>query len=575
MRMSDYFIPTLKENPAEAELVSHRYMLRAGLIRRLSKGIYTWLPLGLRVIRRIEQIVREEIIATGALEILMPMVQPSELWQKTGRWQQYGAELLRFEDRHQHAHCLGPTHEEVVTELARQTLSSYKQLPLTLFQIQTKFRDEIRPRFGVMRAREFIMKDAYSFHQDEASLNVSYNAMQQAYTRILQRLGLDFRVVLADTGSIGGASSHEFHVLADSGEDTVVFSNQSDYAANLEKASSLAPAATQVAAVDVPVRQEVSTPNVRSIDDLCKSLGCDASSTLKAVVVRGSETPWVVLLLRGNDELNVLKAQQLPAVASPLQLADPAALAVDVGCQAGSFGPGLALKDGTVLPVFADHYVAALSDFVCGANRDATHWQHMQWGRDAELPTLVDLRLVQSGDPSPDGNGQLEFKRGIEVGHIFKLQDKYTQELQATVLNEAGKAQSLLSGCYGMGISRLVAAAIEQRHDDAGIIWPETMAPFQVHLIPLMAHKSTAVQQTAERMYAELQAAGIEVLWEDTKQRPGVMLAQADLLGLPHRLVISERNLEQANIEYKARAGKEAETWPLDDYLQRLQQSLS
>ena len=566
MRMSQYFLPLLKETPAEAELVSHRYMLRAGLIRRLSKGVYTWLPLGLRVLRRVEAIVRQEMQETGAQELLMPMVQPATLWEESGRWQQYGAELLRLEDRHLHAHCLGPTHEEVITDLIRHTVSSYKQLPLTLFQIQTKFRDEIRPRFGVMRSREFMMKDAYSFHTTTDSLDETYTAMRAAYERIFQRLGLNYRVVLADSGSIGGEFSHEFHVLADSGEDTIVFSDGSDYAANLEKANSLQPVASEPASqLTIAAHETVKTPNIRTIEELCKFMSCTPAQTVKTILVRGTEVPWVALLLRGDDELNPLKAEKIPEVAAPLQLAGAASIAHDLPCEAGFFGPGLSI------PTYMDHAVAALPSFICGANRNHEHVKNVVWGRDLEPPPVADLRLVQAGDLSPDGAGKLHFKRGIEVGHIFKLGTKYSDMLSAKVLNEAGQGVSLNMGCYGIGISRIVAAAIEQQHDTRGIIWPANMAPFQVHLLPLMAHKSHRVSELAQQVYKQLQDQGIEVLWEDTKLRPGVMLAQADLLGIPHRLVISERGLDQQTVEYKARSADEAEIWPLSEWQARLQ----
>lgn len=566
MRMSQYFLPLLKETPAEAELVSHRYMLRAGLIRRLSKGVYTWLPLGLRVLRRVEAIVRQEMQEAGAQELLMPMVQPATLWEESGRWQQYGAELLRLEDRHLHAHCLGPTHEEVITDLVRHTVSSYKQLPLTLFQIQTKFRDEIRPRFGVMRSREFMMKDAYSFHTTADSLDETYAAMRAAYERIFQRLGLDYRVVLADSGSIGGEFSHEFHVLADSGEDTIVFSDGSDYAANLEKANSLQPVASESASqLTIAAQETVKTPNIRTIEELCQFMSCTPAQTVKTILVRGTEVPWVALLLRGDDELNPLKAEKLPGVAAPLQLAGTASIAHDLPCEAGFFGPGLSI------PTYMDHAVAALPSFICGANRNHEHLKNVVWGRDLEPPPVADLRLVQAGDLSPDGAGKLHFKRGIEVGHIFKLGTKYSDMLSAKVLNEAGQGVSLNMGCYGIGISRIVAAAIEQQHDTRGIIWPANMAPFQVHLLPLMAHKSHRVSELAQQVYQQLQDQGVEVLWEDTKLRPGVMLAQADLLGIPHRLVISERGLDQQTVEYKARSADEAEIWPLSELQARLQ----
>lgn len=572
MRMSDYFIPTLKERPADAELVSHRYMLRAGLIRRLTKGVYSWLPLGLRVLRRVEAIVREEMQAIGALEMLMPMVQPAELWQETGRWELYGAELLRFEDRHQHASCLGPTHEEVITALVRDTVNSYKQLPLTLFQIQTKFRDEIRPRFGVMRAREFVMKDAYSFHLSEDSLTNTYDAMRDAYRRIFERLGLNYRVVLADSGAIGGALSHEFHVLADSGEDTIVFSDASDYAANLEKACSKPIEAEVVAELGPKLALQVET--VSSITALAEELDCQAHEIVQTLLVRGAKTPWVALLLCGDDTLNPLKAEQLEAVATPLQMATADELAECFALSSHELGPGLQTLDGEEVPMLLDHAVAALPHFSCGGNQRHLQYKNAQWGRDYKLAKVVDLRLVKVGDPSPDGAGSLQFTRGIEIGHIFQLQAKYTAPMQAKVLNAEGKGCEILAGCYGIGVSRIVAAAIEQQHDDKGIIWPSAMAPFSVHLLPLMAHKSYRVQQLAEQIYHDLQAAGIDVLWEDQKLRPGVMLAQADLLGIPHRLVLSERGLDQQSLEYKSRTAAAAEHWPIEGYLSELQSRL-
>ncbi len=549
MRASQLLIATLKQTPADAEVVSHQLMLRAGLIRRLASGLYTWLPLGLRVLRKVERIVREEMDRAGAQEVLMPVVQPAELWQESGRWVQYGPELLRIADRHERPFCLGPTHEEVITDLARNELRSYRQLPVNFYQIQTKFRDEIRPRFGVMRAREFVMKDAYSFHLDAESLDETYRAMHRAYCRIFDRIGLLYRPVLADTGSIGGSESHEFHVLADAGEDAIACSDASDYAANVEKAEALAPVANRAA----PAGQlaEVATPGRHTIADVAAFLGVAPACLAKTLIVAGTQTPLVALVLRGDHQLNAIKAEAHPLVAAPLRMADDAEIAAALGCRPGSLGP---VRIG--IPVLADRSVAVLADFVCGANRDGFHLRGVNWERDCGYDEVCDLRNVVDGDPSPDGHGTLAVRRGIEVGHIFKLGQKYSAALGARVLDETGNERTLTMGCYGIGVSRIVAAAIEQNHDAAGIVWPQAIAPFTVALVPLNAQKSAAVRETAERLYAELTAAGIDVLLDDREERPGVKFADMELIGIPHQVVIGERSLATGMVEYRPRAGE-------------------
>ncbi len=566
MRTSQFPLNTLKETPAEAEVASHRLMLRAGLIRRLAAGLYTWLPLGLRVLRRVERIVREEMDRSGALEVSMPVVQPAELWQESGRWDQYGPELLRFEDRHGRGFCLGPTHEEIITDLARNELRSYKQLPVNFYQIQTKFRDEIRPRFGVMRAREFLMKDAYSFHLDEASLQQTYDLMHATYSRIFTRCGLEFRAVAADTGAIGGNTSHEFHVLADSGEDAIAFSDQSDYAANVELAEALPPSGERPAPGEE--RHLVETPGAHSIQDLVEAFGVPVERTLKTLVVAASEAAGgglVALLLRGDHELNAVKAEKLPQVARPLRFASEAEIRAAIGAGPGSLGP-LDLP----IPAIADRAVTVMADFTCGANRDGHHWFGVNWGRDLALPESADLRNVREGDPSPDGRGRLHILRGIEVGHIFQLGRKYSEAMKATVLDESGRARVLTMGCYGIGVSRVVAAAIEQHHDDRGICWPLPLAPFQVALVPMKLHKSYRVREATERLYAELGAAGIEVLLDDRDARPGVMFADMELIGIPHRLVVGEKALDRGEVEYRARTGTENRYLPLEGLVDRL-----
>ncbi len=568
MRSSQLLLATLKETPADAEVVSHRLMLRAGMIRRLAAGLYTWLPLGLRVLRKIEAVIREEMDRAGAQELLMPAVQPAELWQESGRWDQYGPELLRLSDRHGREFCFGPTHEEVITDLVRREIRSYRQLPTNFYQIQTKFRDEIRPRFGVMRAREFIMKDAYSFHLDEACLQATYKAMHDAYCRIFSRLGLDFRAVEADTGAIGGRLSHEFHVLADAGEDAIAFSTESDYAANVELVPAPPPATPRPDARESLER--VPTPGRHSIEEVSRHLGVPAERCVKTLLVAGRENPVVALVLRGDHELNAVKAARLPQVAVPLRFAGPEEIQAAAGCQAGSLGPV-----GLDVPVIADHAAAALADFVCGANEDGWHYRGVNWGRDLPEPQTADLRNVVSGDPSPDGRGTLVIRRGIEVGHIFQLGDKYSRAMNATCLDEQGRAVTLVMGCYGIGVSRIAAAAIEQHHDERGILWPEAIAPFQVALLPLNMHKSRRLRQAAEDLYQTLQAAGFEVLFDDRKERPGVMFAETDLIGIPHRLVLGERGLDADTVEYKHRREAEPRDIPLADVTEFLKARLT
>ncbi|MGD9660782.1 MAG: proline--tRNA ligase [Porticoccaceae bacterium] len=562
MRASRYLISTQKESPAEAEIISHKLMLRAGMIRKLASGLYTWMPLGLRVLRKVEKIVREEMDKSGAQEVLMPVVQPADLWVESGRWEQYGPELLRISDRHQREFCLGPTHEEVITDLIRNEVRSYKQLPANFYQIQTKFRDEIRPRFGIMRAREFLMKDAYSFHTSQQSLQESYDLMHRTYCNIFTRLGLNFRPVLADTGSIGGNFSHEFHVLADSGEDAIAFSTGSDYAANIEKAEALPPSNKIAAATQALT--EVSTPGAHSIDDVCKLLGVTPQQTLKTLIVKGDEeNALIALMVRGDHELNDIKAEKLEGVFSPLTFASDAEIKAATGCTIGSLGP---VK--LPIPAIVDRSAAALADFVCGANKEGFHLAGVNWGRDCELPRVEDIRNVIAGDPSPDGNGQLEICRGIEVGHIFQLGTKYSEALGAKVLNEEGKEQTMLMGCYGIGVSRVVAAAIEQSNDANGIIWPDSIAPFQIALVPINAHKSQQVMNYCDDLYTKLSQAGYDVLYMDQdKARLGVMLADTELIGIPHRIVVGDRGLENAVVEYKGRRDENALEVPLTQLL--------
>jgi prolyl-tRNA synthetase len=564
MRSSRFLIATLKETPADAEVISHQLMLRAGMIRKTASGLYNWLPLGLRVLRKVERIIRDEMDKSGALEVLMPLVQPAELWEESGRWQQYGPELLRISDRNERPFCLGPTHEEVITDLIRNEIKSYKQLPASFYQIQTKFRDEIRPRFGVMRSREFIMKDSYSFHLSHQSLQETYDVMHTTYCNIFTRLGLQFRPVLADTGSIGGAFSHEFHVLADSGEDDIAFSNASDYAANIEKAEALPPTAAR----PTPSQnlKEVATPGKHSIEDVCAFLNVKSDQTIKTLIVLGTvqsdkSQPLVALVLRGDHELNEIKAEKLTGVASPLTFAPEARIKAELGVGVGSIGPV-----GLKIPMIVDHAAAHLADFVCGANKDGYHLTGVNWDRDEKAPLVADIRNVVTGDQSPCGKGTLEIKRGIEVGHIFQLGTKYSEAMKARVLDESGKEQTMIMGCYGIGVTRVVASAIEQNFDENGIIWPDSIAPFHIAIVPINMAKSETVAKKANDIYAQLSAAGFDILFmDDEKARLGGMLADTDLMGIPHRIVIGERGLEAGTIEYKARRNADKQEIPVND----------
>ena len=558
MRLSQYPISTLKEVPADAEVLSHRLMLRSGMIRRLAAGLYTWLPLGLRTLKKVERVVREEMDRAGGLELLMPTIQPAELWQESGRWGKYGPELLRFKDRHEREFAYGPTHEEVITDIARRELRSYKQLPVNFYQIQLKFRDEIRPRFGVMRAREFLMKDAYSFHIDEASLAQGYRAMFDAYTRIFTRLGLKFRAVQADGGNIGGSTSQEFHVLAESGEDAIAFSDGDDYAANVETAATVAD--TSPRAAPTQALTKVSTPNARTIAALSEFLAVPAAQTVKTLLLDGSDGGVVAFVIRGDHELNAVKAQKLPGVATPLRMSSGTRVREAMGADPGSVGP-----IGFAGPLYVDHAAAHLSDFVCGANEKDVHFTGANWGRDLAEPVSVDVRNVQKGDPSPSGRGILDIARGIEVGHIFQLGQLYSAAMKATVLDEQGKAQAMHMGCYGIGVTRVVAAAIEQNHDANGIIWPDALAPFQVVLVPINYQKSETVMEAADKLYAEFNAAGIDVLLDDRDARPGVKFADAELMGIPHRIVIGERGLAAGTLEYRHRRQAESTDIPAAD----------
>jgi len=551
MRLSQYPISTLKEVPGDAEVVSHQLMLRAGLIRRLAAGLYTWLPMGLRTLKKVEQIVREEMNRAGALEMIMPTVQPAELWIESTRWAKYGPELLRFKDRHEREFCYGPTHEEVITDIARRELRSYKQLPVNFYQIQSKFRDEIRPRFGVMRAREFVMKDAYSFHTDEASLAEGYRLMYEAYTRIFTRMGLKFRAVQADGGSIGGATTQEFHVLADSGEDAIVFSDADGYASNLETAVALAPAAPRAPATQS--LSKVPTPNARSIAEVSAQLGVTPAQCVKTLLVDGADGDVVALVIRGDHELNAVKAQKLEGVASPLKMAGAERIRAAAGAEPGFIGP-IGFKGR----IYVDHAASRLADFVCGANEKDMHYRGVNWGRDLPDPPSVDIRNVQPGDPSPTGRGKLQIARGIEVGHIFQLGQLYSAAMKASVLDEQGNALTMFMGCYGIGVTRVVAAAIEQNHDANGIVWPDAIAPFQVVLVPINYQKSARVQETADALYRDFNAAGIDVLLDDRDARPGVKFADSELLGIPHRIVIGERTLSAGNLEYRHRRETES-----------------
>lgn len=550
MRASQWLLATLKETPNDAEIVSHQLMLRAGMIRKLGSGLYTWLPLGLKVLRKVEQIVREEMNRANAMEVLMPAVQPAELWQETGRWETFGGQLLTMRDSNERDYCFGPTHEEVVTDLMRNELQSYKQLPVNLYQIQTKFRDEIRPRFGVMRAREFIMKDSYSFHLSQESLQETYDAMYQAYCRIFDRLGLRYRAVEADTGAIGGSASHEFQVLADSGEDLIFYSDGSDYAANIEQATSLLPEKATTSPKEEMTL--VNTPGQKTIAEVASFLKVSNEQTVKTLIVEGKEQPLVALVLCGNDELNEVKASKHPLVKSPLSFADEQTILQTLKAPLGSLGPV-----GLNIPIIADYHALALSSFICGANQADKHYLNAAWERNAEYQDAYDLRNVKEGDTSPDGKGQLHACRGIEVGHVFQLGDKYASAMNAAVINEQGQLQTMIMGCYGLGITRVVAAAIEQHHDEHGIVWPQNLAPFHIVIVPINGHRSARVKDSAEELYQQLCKQGYEVLLDDRNERPGVLFADNDLIGIPHRLVVSERNLEQNAVEYKARNSNE------------------
>lgn len=567
MRASQILIATQKQTPSDAEVISHQLMLRAGLIRRLASGLYTWLPVGLRVLRKIEAIVRQEMNRSGAQEVLMPVVQPAELWQESTRWEQYGPELLRIADRHDRAFCLGPTHEEVITDIARNELRSYRQLPVNFYQIQTKFRDEIRPRFGVMRAREFIMKDAYSFHVDAESLDQTYQEMYRAYSRVFDRIGLDYRAVIADTGSIGGSASHEFHVLADSGEDAIAFSTASSYAANVEKAEALAPAVRETPSG--AAQSVVATPGKHTIAAVAEFLGVEPRRVVKTLVVAGTNG-LVALVVRGDHQLNAIKAQLHPLVADPLRMATDAEISAALGARPGSLGPV-----NLAIPVLVDRAAAAMADFVCGANQDDHHLLNVNWGTDCQPTEICDLRNVVDGDPSPDGAGEIVVRRGIEVGHIFKLGTKYSAAMRATVLDETGAERVMVMGCYGIGVSRIAAAAIEQNNDDRGIIFPDAIAPFTVTIVPLNYQKSVAVREAADALYASLEAAGIDTLLDDRDERPGVKFADMELLGIPHHVVIGDRSLANGLFEYKHRAGTERAEVPATGILAFLQERIS
>ncbi|SQH75921.1 prolyl-tRNA synthetase [Shewanella benthica] len=562
MRVSKYLLSTQKETPADAEVVSHQLMLRAGMVRRNASGLYSWLPTGLRVLRKVEAIVREEMNKAGAIEILMPMVQPADLWIETGRWEKFGPELLRFKDRHNRDFVLGPTHEEVITDIIRKEINSYKQLPLTLYQIQTKFRDEVRPRFGVMRSREFLMKDAYSFHLDQESMDVTYDAMFQAYNNIFERMGLSFRPVLADTGSIGGSISHEFHVLADSGEDLIAYSTESDYAANIEKAEAPMPMEPRGAATQEMTL--IDTPNAKTIAELVEQHDIAIEKTVKTLIVKGAteEVPLVAIVVRGDHELNEVKAEKIEAVLAPFEFADEADIRKAIGAGPGSIGPV-----GLNIPVYIDHSVNVMSDFGAGANQDDKHYFGINWERDLPQAEAFDLRNIIEGEPSPCGQGTIALLRGIEVGHIFQLGTNYSESMHANVLDKNGKSKTLLMGCYGVGVSRIVAAAIEQNHDDRGIIWPAAIAPFKVGILPMNMHKSHRVKDMAEKLYQDLNDAGIEVLFDDRKERPGVMFADMELVGLPHVVVIGDRNIDNGVFEYKNRRTGEKRDIPFDQLL--------
>ena len=569
MKVSQFPISTLRETPSDAEIISHQLMLKAGMIKRLSSGLYTWAPFGLKVMRKVENIIREEMNRAGAVELLMPVVQPAELWHESGRWDQFGPELLRLKDRKDADFCLGPTHEEIITDYARKEFKSYKELPVTYYQIQTKFRDEVRPRFGVMRSREFIMKDAYSFHTSQESLEQTYQIMHVAYSRIFERMGLKFRPVQADSGAIGGTGSHEFHVLADSGEDAIAFSDASDYAANVEMAEALPPKGER--ATPTEEKQNIDTPDAHTIDALSELLKRDPKESIKTLIVAGEEKGTVVtLLMQGNDQLNELKAEKLAGVASPLTYATDEQLLEAAGCNAGSIGP-VGLK--TI--IYADHATRNMSDFVCGANQDGKHFTGVNWGRDLPEAIFVDLRNVVEGDPSPDGKGTLSILRGIEVGHIFQLGTKYSEAMNATVLAENGKPEVMTMGCYGIGVTRVVAASIEQNHDENGIIWPMALAPFQLSIVPINYHKAEEVKREADALYEQLVSAGYDVLLDDRNMRPGAMFADHELLGIPHRIVISDRGLKEGLLEFKSRTDSDSSNIEKDAAMAFLTKKLS
>jgi prolyl-tRNA synthetase len=568
MKTSQLLIATLREAPADAEIASHQLMLRAGMIRQLASGIYTWLPLGLRVLRKVEAVVREEMDRAGAQEIMMAAIQPAELWQESERWDQYGPELLRITDRHDRDFCFGPTHEEIITDLVRREIRSYKQLPANFYQIQTKFRDEVRPRFGIMRAREFLMKDAYSFHLNDESLQETYEQMYATYSNIFTRVGLNFRAVIADSGNIGGNKSHEFHVLADSGEDLIAFSDKGDYAANMEQAVAVKPEGALPSATKT--METVDTPDQHSIEEVSQFLNISTNQCLKTLIVKSEEDGLVALVLRGDHELNVIKAEKLDGVMSPLTFADNKDIESTLGCGVGSIGPV-----DLSIPIYVDHSASMLGDFVCGANNDGKHLTGVNWERDLPLPDTVDIRNVCEGDMAEDGSGKLEFARGIEVGHIFQLGTKYSASMKATCLDEQGKATTLTMGCYGIGVSRVVAAAIEQNNDEKGIIWPTAIAPFQLALVPINMHKSVRLREAVMAFYDQLLEAGVEVILDDRKERPGVMFADMELIGIPHRIVFSEKGLDAGELEYKARTDTDNQNISLETAIQFIKDKLN
>lgn len=569
MRLSQFFIHTLKEPPQEAQLISHQLMLRSGMIKSTASGIYSWLPLGLRVLRKVENIVREEMNKAGAIELHMPMTQPADLWQESGRWQAYGNELLRFKDRHDRDFCLGPTHEEVISDIVRRDIQSYRQLPFNLYQIQTKFRDEVRPRFGVMRCREFLMKDAYSFHLTADCLSQTYADMVQAYRNIFQRIGLDYRSVSADTGSIGGDTSHEFHVLAESGEDGLAFSNQSSYCANVELAESICHIKRPKASAEM---QLLDTPNSKTIAAVAEFLSLPQEKCIKLLMVEGVEDEVVALILRGDHQLNEVKATKHPLIKSPLTFANPIKAQQFLGADIGSLGPVKPVSKE--LKIIVDHYAYVLADFCCGANQNDKHYINVNWGRDCPEPESYDLRVVEQGDPSPDGQGTLAIQRGIEVGHVFQLGAKYSEKLKVNVLDEKGKNRALLMGCYGIGVSRIVAAAIEQNHDDRGIIWTDTIAPWSLVIVPLNARQSDRVSVVSDEIYDFCQASNISVLLDDRDDRPGAKFADTDLIGCPHCIIIGNRSLQDGMIEYKCRSSGKSEHWKVSTWQQRILEKL-